>query len=181
MSKLIRRCTPSEYRVWLKCMTGTYPVQVYLKRIGKAQSPICLHCNTGTPESLTHFACVCPKFREARTSAHNNVRDVVTSFLSSTLGSEWTMFEETRMSNTGLILCSTPKPQLNNGVGGSRTGSWCRSIINGLLLLISTARLMCIRLNYSLQLCVSNRHTYPSRTHSAIILTKAGRSMCSRG
>ena len=107
VSKLIRRCTPSEYRVWLKCMTGTYPVQAYLKRIGKAHSPICLHCGEGVPESLTHFACVCPKFREARTSAHNKVRDVVTSFLSSTLGSEWTLFEETRMSNTGLVLCST--------------------------------------------------------------------------
>ena len=107
VSKLIRRCTPSEYRVWLKCMTGTYPVQVYLKRIGKAQSPICPHCGEGAPESLTHFACVCPKFREARTSAHNKVRDVVTSFLSSNLGSEWTMFEETRMSSTGLILFST--------------------------------------------------------------------------
>ncbi len=90
-SKLIRRCTSSEYRVWLKCMTGptgTYPVQVYLRCIGKAQSPICLHCSEGTPECLTHFACVCPKIREARTSAHNQVRAVVTSFLSSTLGSE---------------------------------------------------------------------------------------------
>ena len=29
VSKLIRRCIPSEYRVWLKCMTGTYPVQVF--------------------------------------------------------------------------------------------------------------------------------------------------------
>jgi hypothetical protein len=82
-------------------------VQVYLKRIGKAQSLICLHCGEGAPESLTHFACVCPKFREARTSAHNQVRDVVTSFLSSALGSEWNMFKETRMSRTGLILSST--------------------------------------------------------------------------
>ena len=107
VSKLIRRCTPSEYRVWLKCMIGTYPVQVYLKRIGKAQSLISPHCGEGAPESLTHFACICPKFREARTSAHNQVRDVVTSFLNSTLGAEWTMYEETRMSRTGLILAST--------------------------------------------------------------------------
>jgi hypothetical protein len=109
VSKLIRRCTPSEYRVWLKCMTGTYPVQVYFKRIGKAQSPICPHCGEGAPESLMHFACICPKFREARTSAHNQVRDVITSFLHSALGAEWTMYEETRMSRTGLILSSTPQ------------------------------------------------------------------------
>ena len=108
VSKLIQRCAPSEYRVWLKCMTGTYPVQMYLKRIGKAQSPICPHCDEGTPESLTHFACVCPKFREARTSAHNQVRAVVTSFFDSSLGPDWTVMEETRMATTGLVLRSTP-------------------------------------------------------------------------
>jgi hypothetical protein len=58
-------------------------------------------------ESLAHFACVCPKFREARTSAHNQVRDVVTFFLTSTLGSEWTVFEETRMTWAGPVLQST--------------------------------------------------------------------------
>ncbi len=88
-------------------LSGMYPVQTDLKRIGKAQSPICPHCDERAPESLTHFACVCPKFRAARTSAHNKVRNVVTSFLNSTLGPEWTMFEETRMSHTGLLLCST--------------------------------------------------------------------------
>ena len=58
ISKVISRCTPSEYRIWLKCMTGIYPVQSYLKRIGKAQSPICLNCCSGAIESLTHFACL---------------------------------------------------------------------------------------------------------------------------
>jgi hypothetical protein len=70
VSRVIRRCTPAEYRIWLKCTTGTYPVQAHLKRIGIANSPICPHCSDAVPESLTHFACVCPKFREARTSAH---------------------------------------------------------------------------------------------------------------
>jgi hypothetical protein len=36
----------------VKCMTGIYPVQAYLKRIGKAQSPICPHCCSGAIESL---------------------------------------------------------------------------------------------------------------------------------
>ena len=88
-------------------MTGTYPVQTYLQRIGVAQTPICPHCDEKVPESLTHFACLCPKFREARTSAHNQVRDVITSFLISTLRPEWTLFEETRMEKTGLILRSS--------------------------------------------------------------------------
>ena len=107
VSKVIRRCAPAVYRVWLRCMTGIYPVQTYLKRIGAVKSPTCPHCNEGTPESLAHFACVCPKFREARTSAHNQVRDVFTSFLNSALGSKWAVFEETRMSRTSLVLQST--------------------------------------------------------------------------
>ena len=51
VSRIIRRCTPAEYRVWLRCMTGIYPVQMYLNRIGMVKSPICPHCTEGT-ESL---------------------------------------------------------------------------------------------------------------------------------
>ncbi len=34
VSKVIWRCAPAVYRVWLRCLTGIYPVQAYLKRIG---------------------------------------------------------------------------------------------------------------------------------------------------
>jgi hypothetical protein len=88
-------------------MTGTYPVQTYLKRIGIAKSPTCPHCSGAIPESLTHFACVCPKFRKAPTSAHNQVPVVITSFLSYTVGPEWTVYEETPMARTGLVLHPT--------------------------------------------------------------------------
>jgi hypothetical protein len=87
-------------------MTGTYPVQTYLKRIGIAKATPCPHCSEAVlvPESRTYFACVCPKFREARTSAHNQVRAVITSFLSNAVGPEWKMYEETPISRTGLVL-----------------------------------------------------------------------------
>ena len=107
MSKVIRRCTPAVYRVWLRCMTGIYPLQTCLKRICAVRSPTCPYCDEWTPESLAHFACVCPKFRKARTSAHNQVQDVITSFLNSALGSKWTVFEETQMSRTSLVLQPT--------------------------------------------------------------------------
>jgi hypothetical protein len=85
-------------------MTGTYPVQTYLNYIGIAKSPTCPRCSRAIPESQRHFACVCPKFRKARTSAHNQVRVVITSFRSNTVGPEWTLYEETPMARTGLVL-----------------------------------------------------------------------------
>ena len=122
VSKIIQRCTPAEYRVWLRCMTGIYPVQTYLRRIGVSKSPTCLHCGERVPETLTHFACVCPKFREARTSAHNQVRAVITSFLHSILGPEWELLEETRIARTGLTLRSTPQATIDQL--GRRQPDW---------------------------------------------------------
>ena len=105
-------------------MTGIYPVQVqtYLKRIGVSKSPICLHCSEGVPETLTHFACVCPKFREARTSAHNQVRTAITLLLHSILGPEWELFEETPVVRTGLTLRSTPQATVDQL--GRRQPDW---------------------------------------------------------
>jgi hypothetical protein len=62
VSKVIQRCMPTEYRIWRKCMIGTYPVQAYLNSIQIAKSPICPHWSDAVLESLTHFACVRPKF-----------------------------------------------------------------------------------------------------------------------
>ena len=104
VSRIIHRCEPAVYRVWLRCMLGIYPVQTYLKRIGKVNSPQCLYCADGTPETLTHFACLCPQFREARTSARNQVRQVITSFLQRSVDPAWKVFEETRMGKLGLRL-----------------------------------------------------------------------------
>jgi hypothetical protein len=74
-------------------MESIYPVQAYLHMITN------LLCGEGVKETLTHLACVCPKFREASTSAHNQVRRVVTVILTSTTGRKWQMIEETRMKN----------------------------------------------------------------------------------
>jgi hypothetical protein len=112
ISRIIRRCKSAEYRVWLKCMTGTYPVQSYLQRIGVAKTSICPQYDERVPISLTHFACLCPNF--------NQVRDVITSFLTFTLQSEWTLFEETRVANTGLVLCSSSRTDNNIDWLGSR-------------------------------------------------------------
>ena len=85
-------------------MTDTYPVQTYLHRIGAVKSPHCPHCSDNAIETLTHFACVCPKFTEARTAAHNQLRAVVAASLQSSLSEDWHTFEEKSLAATDLRL-----------------------------------------------------------------------------
>ena len=73
-------------------------------RVGLTKSRVCPYCTAGVPETLTHFACVCPQFREAQTSAHNQVRQVVSALLSLHVGPAWRMHEETLMGYLGLTL-----------------------------------------------------------------------------
>ncbi len=71
------------------------------------QSPLSSHCSDNAIETLTHFACVCPKFREARTAAHNQLSAVVAACLKSSLSEDWLhwhTFEEKSLVATGLPL-----------------------------------------------------------------------------
>ena len=117
VSSIIRRCRSAEYRVWLRCMMGIYPTQTYLHRVGLVASQLCPFCPSAVPETLAHFACVCPQFREARTSAHNQVRRVVTSFLTPLLQSHWKVYEETPMQHTGLTLRLIPAARVAEALG----------------------------------------------------------------
>jgi hypothetical protein len=61
-SKLVQRCKPPEYRVWLKYMEGIYPVQTHLHWINKAPMSNCPHCSERVGETLTHFPRAAPSF-----------------------------------------------------------------------------------------------------------------------
>ncbi len=87
-------------------MEGIYPVLAFLYRIGQAPSPLCPCCNSRENEALAHFTSVCPRFREAQTSAHNQVQQVITEFLARNIGLRWEMFEESSLKNKGLV----PRP-----------------------------------------------------------------------
>ena len=80
IARVVSRCRETEYRVWVKAMADCYPVQAYLCRINLTKSADCPYC-PGTKETLAHFACVCPQFREASTAAHNQVRELISSLL----------------------------------------------------------------------------------------------------
>jgi hypothetical protein len=98
-------------------MMGIYPTQTYLHRVGLVASQLCPFCSSAVPETLEHFACVCPQFRGARTSAHNQVRQVVTSFLIPLLQSHWKVDEETQMKHTGLTLRLIPAARVAEALG----------------------------------------------------------------
>ena len=89
-------------------MTSIYATYAYLKRVGLTGSSDCPYCDAGVPETLTHFACVCPQFCEALTSAHNQIRKLISSFLIQWDGPKWTVHEENWMGNVGLTLSKVP-------------------------------------------------------------------------
>jgi hypothetical protein len=103
IARVVSRCREAEYRVWVRAMADCYPVQAYLQRITLAKSADYPYC-PGTKETLAHFACVCPQFREARTAAHNQVRKLISSLLVKCLPDRWELHEETPMANIGLRL-----------------------------------------------------------------------------
>ena len=104
IARLISDCSDSEIRCWMRFMTATYPVATYLHRIGKTQSNICQHCSLGQKETLSHFLSICPRFHDARTAAHNQIRERLSTLLRKRLSAAWTLFEETPMAVTGLRL-----------------------------------------------------------------------------
>jgi hypothetical protein len=66
---------------------------------------MCPHCTEHVPETFL----VCPRFREARTSAHNQVRQAIFSLFPKIIDSNWTVLEETHMGNMVLILRTDPE------------------------------------------------------------------------
>jgi hypothetical protein len=76
-------------------MADQYPVQAYLHRIKQTTSAECPFCPE-TRETLAHFACVCPRFREGRTAAHNQVRKLISSLLVKNLHHLWVFERDMR-------------------------------------------------------------------------------------
>ena len=79
--KVIRLCIESAIRCWIKAACARYPTHSYLNRINSKISLLCPFCTLGVKESFSHFTAVCPQFREARTAAHNQLREKISGLL----------------------------------------------------------------------------------------------------
>jgi hypothetical protein len=87
-------------------MADRYPVQSFLHLCGVAQSPQCRYClEQCEPVAHVTTVTICPRFREAHTAGHNQVRAKLTSLLLLCLPKQqWKLFEETPMRRTELEL-----------------------------------------------------------------------------
>ena len=92
-------------KVWIQAVTETYPTMVRLHLCTPAKHPssTCPWCSSNVPETLAHFFSVCTAFHHARTAAHNQVWQAITSALKRTLQPEWRLFIETSIRDTGLL------------------------------------------------------------------------------
>ena len=102
VARVVAKGSDSEVRCWMQAVTGTYPVASYLYRIGKIISKVCPYCSSGSNETLSHFLSVCPRFHDARTAAHNQIRARLSSSLRRHLPHGWILHEEAPMLRTGL-------------------------------------------------------------------------------
>ncbi len=121
LSRVVSRNDNAVLRVWYKAMTGIYPVQVYLHSIGAVKSQQCPHCSNNELETLTHFACFCPAFREARTAAHNQLRAVLAASLKNSLPEDGNVFEKTQLASTGLKLQQVPDEEVRLALDATST------------------------------------------------------------
>ena len=107
---VISTCRDSTVSYWMKAMTQTLPVAIYLHTINPDKYfPFCSQCQEGSQkESLSHFLSTRSKFHHARTAAHNQVCQALAVSLRKHLADHWTLFQGTPLNRTRLSLQLVP-------------------------------------------------------------------------
>ena len=107
-------------RVWMQAVTGQYPTATRLHKWFPERYPTpncswCQHASVdgaqGVPETLSHFLTVCPRFREARTEAHNACWRAIMRDIDRVVAPEWQFFYDRPMRDTGLLTGPTGSAQ----------------------------------------------------------------------
>jgi len=95
----------STVRLWMQTVSGQYPTTARLHKMfpQKYRTATCPWCQLGVPETLGHFLSMCPKFREARTEAHNRCWRDILRVLERVSPASWKFFLDKPMSDTGLL------------------------------------------------------------------------------
>jgi hypothetical protein len=80
----------STVRLWMQVVTGQYPATARLHKMfpQKYHTSTCPWCQLRVPETMGHFLTQCPRFREARTEAHNRCWRAITRKLVEILPTE---------------------------------------------------------------------------------------------
>ena len=115
IARTVASASDATIRCWIKLMSGTYPTATYLHRIGRTESNICPHCDHRVPETPGHFACVCPKFHNARTVAHDLCWENVSSFIEKHSLLSWRFQWGKSMASSRLNLVPVRIPEDESG------------------------------------------------------------------
>ena len=91
--------------LWMQAVTGQYPTTARLHKMFPLKYPAatCPWCQLGVPETLCHFLTMCPRFREARTEAHNRCWRAIMRTLVGAWPTGWQVYIDKPMSDTGLL------------------------------------------------------------------------------
>ena len=68
IQRVIAKCNDPTIKCWMRTMSGTYLFNSYLYIINKVKLPICIFCDSGDRETISHFLKVCPNMLEQQST-----------------------------------------------------------------------------------------------------------------
>jgi ribonuclease HI len=99
--RALQQLPRKEARRAVQITTGTFPSQARLFKWGKVQSPACPFCEADA-ETTEHFSQMCPRFKDARTAAHDKVWSAAWAEIVSRKPQGWEAIHDTALRNTPL-------------------------------------------------------------------------------
>ncbi len=96
----------------------------------KYHTATCPWYQLGGPETMGHFLTQCPRFREARTEAHNQCLRAITRKLVEILPTDWQFYHDTPISATNLLGLLVEASTALRTMGGATERQGSRSTSN---------------------------------------------------
>jgi hypothetical protein len=104
----------------LQAYTGTFPTRHKLWIQGRSHTPFCAFCPTEF-ETMTHWQCLCPQFRESRTAAHNYIWSVLATLIKR--HSDYQILLESPMAAAGVTVDPLFRHWQPDGIATSPSGN----------------------------------------------------------
>jgi len=118
---VVAKMPDSTARLWMQTAMNQYPTaarlhKMFPEKYRSAACPWCRQAELGDSvilETLNHFLTVCPKFREARTEAHNKSWREILREITRAASTDWQFFEDKPIRDLNLLPHSEGSPPGN--------------------------------------------------------------------